>query len=45
MEESIENEKLHPPLEFSGETIDKPYDYNDPKLGYSFVFTYLCLNR
>ncbi|MYC49312.1 MAG: hypothetical protein F4X50_03295 [Synechococcus sp. SB0662_bin_14] len=42
IEESIENEKLHPPSEIlAGETIDKPYDYNDPKLGYSFVFTYL----
>lgn len=42
MEESIENEKLYPPSEIlAGETIDKPYDYNDPKLGYSFVFTYL----
>ena len=42
MEKSIENEKLHPPSEIlSGETIDTPYDYHDPKLGYSFVFTYL----
>ncbi|MCY4235560.1 MAG: hypothetical protein OXE74_04530 [Cyanobacteria bacterium MAG CAR2_bin_4] len=42
MEKSIENEKLHPPSGIlSGETIDTPYDYHDPKLGYSFVFTYL----